>query len=205
MRFSLIFKSLLWYIFFFHAKETQENFKLLLNYNHIVKQTRDLERQFCIRTHLHPLSVNNGWIMEGWASLVAQVVENLPEIWEIGFNPWVWKMPCEKGMATHSSILAWRIPWTEKLGRLQSMGLQSRTRLSDYNTTINGGKWKWSRVQFFATLWTVACQASPSMGFSRQEYRAFSISRGSSWPKDWTQVSRIAGRRFTLWATRVDI
>ena len=78
--------------------------------------------------------------MEGWASLVAQVVKNLPEIWEIGFNPWVWKMPCEKGMATYSSILAWRIPWTEKLGRLQSMGLQSRTRLSDYNTTINGGK-----------------------------------------------------------------
>ena len=78
--------------------------------------------------------------MEGWASLVAQVVENLPEIWEIGFNPWVGKMPREKGMATHSSILAWRIPWTEKLGRLQSMGLQSRTRLSDYNTTINGGK-----------------------------------------------------------------
>ena len=37
----------------------------------------------------------------------------------------------EKEMATHSSILAWRIPWTEETGRLQSLGLQSQTRLSD--------------------------------------------------------------------------
>ena len=32
----------------------------------------------------------------------------------LGFDPWVWKIPLEKGMATHSSILAWRIPWTER-------------------------------------------------------------------------------------------
>ena len=38
----------------------------------------------------------------------------------------------EKEMATHSSILAWKIPWTEEPGRLQSLGLQSRTRLSDF-------------------------------------------------------------------------
>ena len=40
-----------------------------------------------------------------------------------GFNPWVWRI-CGEGMATHSSILAWRIPWTEEAGGLQSMGLQ---------------------------------------------------------------------------------
>ena len=39
--------------------------------------------------------------------------------------------PLEKGMATHSSILAWRIPWTEEPGGLQSIGSQSRTQLSD--------------------------------------------------------------------------
>ena len=50
-----------------------------------------------------------------WASLMAQLVKNLPAMWE------TWE---EKGTATHSSILAWRIPWTEKPGRLQSMGLQ---------------------------------------------------------------------------------
>ena len=41
----------------------------------------------------------------------------------------------EKEMATHSSILAWKIPWTEEPGRLQSMGLQSRTQLSKSTTT----------------------------------------------------------------------
>ena len=41
-----------------------------------------------------------------------------------------WKDPLEEGMATHSSILAWRIPWTEEPGGLQFMGLQSPTRLS---------------------------------------------------------------------------
>ena len=103
-----------------------------------------------------------------------------------------------------------------------------------------------SRVQLFATPWTAAYQAPPSMGFSRQEYWsgvpspslesevtqlypilynpvdcnlpgfpvhgifqarvpewvAFSFSRGSSQPRDQTQISHITGRCFTLWATR---
>ena len=41
-----------------------------------------------------------------------------------GFDPWVGKIPLEKGMAAHSSILVWRMPWTEKPGGLQSMGSQ---------------------------------------------------------------------------------
>ena len=41
-----------------------------------------------------------------------------------GFYPWVGKIPLEEGMATHSSILAWRIPWTEEPGRLQFIGSQ---------------------------------------------------------------------------------
>ena len=47
-----------------------------------------------------------------------------------------WKDPLEKGMATHSSILTWRIPWTEELGGLQSMGSQSQTRLMS-NMSLN--------------------------------------------------------------------
>ena len=48
-----------------------------------------------------------------------------------------WEDPLEKGMATHSSILAWRIPWTEEPGGLQSMGLQkSWTRLSNQTATM---------------------------------------------------------------------
>ena len=42
-----------------------------------------------------------------------------------------WEDPLEEGMATHSSILAWRIPWTEKPGGLQSMGCKSWTQLND--------------------------------------------------------------------------
>ena len=42
-----------------------------------------------------------------------------------------WEDPLEKEMATHSSILAWEIPWTEEPGGLQAVGSQSRTRLSD--------------------------------------------------------------------------
>ena len=47
-----------------------------------------------------------------WASLVAQLVKNGPEMWEIWVQSLGWEDPLEKGKATHSSILAWRIPWT---------------------------------------------------------------------------------------------
>ena len=73
------------------------------------------------------------------ASLLAQLVKNPPAMWETGFDPWVRKIPwrrdrlpipvflgredpLEEDMATHSSILAWRTPWTEEPGRLQSVG-----------------------------------------------------------------------------------
>ena len=59
-----------------------------------------------------------------WASLVAQMVKNLPAKWETWVQSLGWQDPLEKGTATHSSILAWRLPWTEELGRLQSMGSQ---------------------------------------------------------------------------------
>ena len=58
------------------------------------------------------------------ASLVAQLVKNPPETWETWVQSLGWDDPLEKGMATHFSILAWRIPWTEEPGRLQSVGSQ---------------------------------------------------------------------------------
>ena len=64
-------------------------------------------------------------------SQVAQTVKYLPAMWEI----WVWSLhwegPLEKGMPPHSSILAWRIPRTDEPGRLQSVGSQSQTGLSN--------------------------------------------------------------------------
>ena len=61
------------------------------------------------------------------ASLVAQRLKCLPPLWEtrVGFVQSLgWEDPLEEGIATHSSILAWRIPWTEEPGGLQSMGSQ---------------------------------------------------------------------------------
>ena len=58
------------------------------------------------------------------ASLVAQLVKNPPAMQETCVQFLGWEDPLEKEMATHSSILAWKIPWTEDPGRLQSNGLQ---------------------------------------------------------------------------------
>ena len=57
-----------------------------------------------------------------WASLVVQMVKNPPAVQETQVQSLGREGPLEKGMPTHSSILAWRIPWTEEPGGLQSMG-----------------------------------------------------------------------------------
>ena len=63
-----------------------------------------------------------------WASLVAQLVKNPPAMWETWVLSLGWEDPLEKGKATHSSILAWRIPWTDH-------GVtKSQTRLRDFHT-----------------------------------------------------------------------
>ena len=58
------------------------------------------------------------------SSLVAQMVKDLPAMQETRILSLGREDPLEKGMATHSSILAWKIPWKEEPGRLQSMGSQ---------------------------------------------------------------------------------
>ena len=66
-------------------------------------------------------------VLGSWASLVAQAVKSLPVMQEI----WAWFLgredPLEKEMETHSSILAWRIPWTEEPGSYSPWGAKSRT------------------------------------------------------------------------------
>ena len=73
-----------------------------------------------------------------WASLVSQMVKCLPAMQEAQVQSLGQEDPLEKEMATHFSPLAWRIPWTEEPGRLQSMGSQSRTRLKDFT----GDHWR---------------------------------------------------------------
>jgi len=63
------------------------------------------------------------FLIEG-AYVVAQTIKNLPATWETQVRSLGWKDPLEKGMATHSNILAWRIPWTEEPGKLQPMESQ---------------------------------------------------------------------------------
>ena len=111
-----------------------------------------------------------------------------PTCQDMGLNiPWGQEYPLEESIATHSSLLAWRIPWAEKLVEVQSIGLQRvghnwsswsgmSPRLS--STLITKFKFlnhtvlccHFSHVWFFVTQWTVAHQAPLSMGISRQEY-----------------------------------
>ena len=58
------------------------------------------------------------------ASLVAHTVKNLLAVWETWVRSLRWEDPLEKEMATHSSSLAWKLPWMEESGGLQPMGLQ---------------------------------------------------------------------------------
>ena len=68
---------------------------------------------------------------------MAQMVKCLSTMQETWVQSLVWEDPLEKEMAIHSSTIAWKIPWTEEPGRLQFMGSQSRTQLSDFTFTFN--------------------------------------------------------------------
>ena len=79
----------------------------------------------------------------GWRSLVAQMVKNLPAMQETWVQSLGQEDPLEKGMATHSSILTWRIPWTEELDGLQSLG-SKRVR---HDWVTNTFVWRWIGVK----------------------------------------------------------
>ena len=84
-------------------------------------------------------------------SLVAQTVKNLPGMQEIHVRSLGWEDPLEKGIAAHSSILAWRILWTEEPGGLQSHGVaKSQTPTERLNTCCFPHPW----VPYSALHWT---------------------------------------------------
>ena len=88
-----------------------------------------------------------------WVSLVAQLVKSLPSMWETWVQSLDWDDSLEKGKATDSSILAWRIPWIIKFA--VSL-IEVLSHFSD--------------VQLFATPWAVAHKSPLPMEFFRQEY-----------------------------------
>ena len=71
---------------------------------------------------IHYCRYFDGIVSQFWVSLMAQMVKNLPVMWETWVQSLGWEDPLEKGKTTHSGILAWRIPWTEE--PIRSMGLQ---------------------------------------------------------------------------------
>ena len=82
------------------------------------------------------------------ASLLAQMVKNLSAVQEMWVQSLGWEDPLEKGMATHSSILAWRIPWTEELGGLQSTEFQRvwHDWVTNTHFPSKAGEFRWSRI-----------------------------------------------------------
>ena len=112
---------------------------------------------------------------------LAQRVKRLPIMQETWVRSLGREDPLKKEMATHSSTLAWKIPWTEKPERLQSMGSQRIGH--DWVTSLSFFLYctaslllllllfnHFSPVRLSVTLWTVARQAPLSVGFYRQEY-----------------------------------
>ena len=120
---------------------------------------------------------------------MAQTVKNLPAVWENQVKFLDREDPLEKKMATHSSILAWEIPWTEEPGGLQSTGhkeLNSTEQLTlslwlVAHNPVHVGVFmissvqSLSRVRLFATPWIASCQASLSITNSRSLPKLMSI------------------------------
>ena len=112
------------------------------------------------------------------------MLRNLSAMWESQVQSLGWEYPLEKVMATHSSVRALRIPWTEEPGGLQSLRPQRVRHDWVTNTHTHTHMFvlfqiifhyvfsRWSRVRLFVTPWTIAhlCGAPLSMGFSRKEY-----------------------------------
>ena len=81
-----------------------------------------------------PMNIQ-GWFPLDRISLVAQMVKNLPAVWETWVQSLGQEDPLEKGMATHFTVLAWRTPWTEVPSRLQSMGSQTHDWATHFTFT----------------------------------------------------------------------
>ena len=104
------------------------------------------------------------------ASLVAQLVKNLPSVQETGVRSLGWEDPLEKGVAIHSSILAWRIPWTEEPAGLQSMGSQRVRQNGATNAATAAGSRRVWVISPHVSLLTLPLSPSgslPDWSFSR--------------------------------------
>ena len=102
-----------------HGCQTHQQLSTILNL-HLDLECRDRPQPESESRSL--VSIRNSLRNCPLAYLEAQMVKTCLQCRRLRFYPWVGKIPLEKGMATHSSILAWEIPWTEKPGRLHPRG-----------------------------------------------------------------------------------
>ena len=101
-------------------------------------------KQLCLLLHFVPVKYH-------WeTSLVVQTVKCLPIMWETQVQSLGQEDPLEKEMATHSSTLAWKILWTEELGRLQSMGSQRAGQ--DWGTSLSLSFTSWIPLKCLFTI-----------------------------------------------------
>ena len=94
---------------------------LLLHLLYLPNSNTIINKAFALPPDLKVQHPSNIWYQ---TSLVTQMVKRLPTMQETQVQSLGWEGPLEKQMATHSSTFAWKIPWTEECGRLQSMGSQ---------------------------------------------------------------------------------
>ena len=92
---------------------------------------------------------------------MAQAVKNLLAMQETWLQSLDWEDPLEKGMAIHSSILAWRIPWIEKLGGYSSWGRKESDRTEQLTLTMYSVSWHGVELVFFLFVYNGPCDSSP--------------------------------------------
>ena len=112
------------------------------------------------------MSFTEKYYLKYRTSLVAQTVKHLSTMWETWVQFLGREDPLEKEMAIHSSTIAWKIPWTEEPGRLQSMGSQSVRH--DWTTSLHITTWKKSGEFFMHYLLYLTCKLFSSLCLTKK-------------------------------------
>ena len=139
------------------------------------------------------------------ASLVAQTVKRLPAMQEARVQSLGWEDPLEKEMATHSSTLAWKIPWTEEPGRLQSVGSQRVEH--DWVTSLTLCAKSLQSCLTFCDPMDCSPPGSSVHGILQArilEWVAVPSSGEFSWPRDWTLVSYVWYPYTKCWVVKLN-
>ena len=100
--------------------------------------------------------------------VVAQTVKDLPAMWETWVQSLVWEDPLEKGMATHSSVLTWRIPWVKEPGRQSMRSQRVRHDWGTQHSTLNV-----KRVNFMIYILFLNFNACQVLEFSNYKFPQF--------------------------------